>query len=145
MSAAAFLCRLPLPPEALSPNRASHAHWRYRHKATAEYRMIAKGCFNRDKPPGWHAEAVVIELDYYCCRESQGYRPRDVSNALSSVKAAIDGMVDAGVVANDSAKYVQWAGIRLHSTSEALDIAPVAHKMHIGDGAVLLTVRAVTR
>lgn len=120
---------------------ASHRHWRYRHRATSEYRMIAKGCFNRDKPRGWIAKAVVIEMDYYCCRESDGYRPRDTQNALAATKAAIDGMVDAGVVANDSAKFVSWGGIRLHSTARLLDQAPAHHA--VGDGCVVLTVRAV--
>jgi predicted metal-dependent phosphoesterase TrpH len=134
-----FICRLPLPPSDLSPNRASHAHWRLRHGATDEYRMIARSCFKRDKPAGWAASHVELEMHYYCTKASRGYRPKDVQNALAAIKAAVDGMVDAGVVANDSKKFVSWGRLRLLTTAKEVAAAPPEFRVD-HEGIVVLRV-----
>lgn len=133
------MCRLPLPPLSVSPNVASHRHWRQRADGTAEYRMLAKGCFNRDKPSGWSATRVVVSMDYYCTKTSRGYRPRDTMNAIAAMKAAIDGMADAGIVPNDSKRFVSWGGLRLFTTREESAAAPDWMRVD-RDGCVILTV-----
>lgn len=137
-----FICRLPLPPTDLSPNMTSSRHWRLRHAATGEYRMIARGCFKRDMPRGWSANQVELTMEYFCTRASRGYRPLDVMNALASIKAAVDGMVDAGVVPDDSKKFVSWGRLRLHTTAKSLAAAPREYRLSY-EGAVILTVAKI--
>lgn len=133
-----FFARLPLPPVALSPNRTSHAHWRYRHAATGEYRMTARSCFNRDKPRDWVSSHVQVAMHYFCCKTSDGYRPKDVQNAMASIKAGIDGMVDANIVPDDSRKWVSWDRLRLYTTSQECAGAQVG--WHVEQGGVILVV-----
>lgn len=87
-----------LPPAELSPN--ARAHWGAKAKATKAYRdqaymetILAGG---RDRK--WskaEAEAVFYWPDH---------RRRDLGNADASLKAAWDGMVDAGLLVDDRAE-----------------------------------------
>lgn len=142
MSGESFIARLSLPPDALSPNRVSSQHWRYRQKATKAYRKACWAAIRAARPAYWTAKAVSVAMDYYCCRESRGYKPRDAQNALSAIKAAVDGMVDAGVVPSDAKKFVEWWGLRLHSTRHDLKMALSAHEVTL-DGCVVLTITAL--
>ncbi len=88
---------LPLPPRDLSPN-ASVSHWR-RAAATRKYRrtagltaLAAAGC-----RLNW-ARAVAQAVFYWPDRQR-----RDIRNAEASLKAAYDGIVDAGVIVDDRA------------------------------------------
>jgi hypothetical protein len=36
-----------------------------------------------------------------------------VQNAIAALKPAIDGMVDAGVIPDDSARWLEWGGFKL--------------------------------
>lgn len=123
---------LPLPPKALSPNMASSRHWRHRHKATAEYRLLSKYAFQRARPLGWNEKRVRIDMDYRHSSKSHGYRPRDAQNAIASVKAAIDGFVDAGMTPSDSLNHVSWGSLDL-ATSPAY-----------GNGMVTFTITPIS-
>lgn len=110
-SLAAFRVDLPLPDRILSPN--AHVHWREKVDAIKGARAHACYWFRREKPKLWTHCPVVISVIYSYGGGDGGYRPRDVQNAIASLKPAIDGMVDAGVVPDDSHKWVQWGPVRL--------------------------------
>lgn len=89
---------MPLPPKELSPN--ARVHWAKKFRAVREYRSLAKfhagiaGALCRGLP--W--ERAEVSLTFYFPHK----RVRDGDNAIASMKAAFDGMSDAGVIANDS-------------------------------------------
>lgn len=69
--------------------------------------------------PGWWAPVPVVLMVAYRMRpgggKRLGYRPHDVQNAIAALKASIDGMVDAGIVPNDSARWVSWGEVQIQS------------------------------
>jgi crossover junction endodeoxyribonuclease RusA len=88
---------LALPPRALSPN--SRQHWTAKGRETKAYRSAAKQAaeeaLDGRTTPRWKeakAEAVFYLRDA---------RRRDRDNLAASLKAAWDGIADAGVVEND--------------------------------------------
>lgn len=93
---------LPLPPRELSPNFTVGSRGgrmgkaakikKYRHCA---YTM-AQSAIGRKMAPRW--EAATAQATFYV----KDKRRRDADNALASLKAAFDGLKDAGVVADDS-------------------------------------------
>ncbi len=89
---------LPLPPVALSPN-ARPRHWSVKNSAIAAYRnraeMEARRLPARNRM-GWRQ--AEIQITYY----HRWPRKRDGDNHLAQMKAAIDGLVKAGVLADDS-------------------------------------------
>ena len=93
---------LPLPPGALAPNR--RPHWRQKAHAIGQYRgaarIVALSKMNAcvripagSEFPWSNASARVVW-------NHSGQQP-DRDNALASLKAAFDGIADAGVIAND--------------------------------------------
>ena len=88
---------LPLPPRTLSPN--ARTHYFAKAKATKMYRrmaaVIAVSASCNDRPQ-W-AQATAQATFYFAQN-----RNRDKDNLLASLKAAFDGIADAGVVADDS-------------------------------------------
>lgn len=88
-----------LPPKELHPNGRWHYH--ARGKAARAYRAVA--CLRAlvamggtAKAPRW--AAATIQATFYVKTE----RRRDADNLLASLKAAFDGLADAGVVQNDA-------------------------------------------
>ena len=88
---------MPIPPLALRPNGRSH--WRVKAKATKLFRGMAYlrsgQSIGKAVPPRW-AKATV-QCDFYF----KTVRHLDPDNAIASMKAAFDGMADAGFVGND--------------------------------------------
>lgn len=86
---------LSLPSRVLSPN--ARCHWSVRAKARAaqreEARWVARSAVQLVKPL-WPSAHITV-TPYYPDR-----RRRDTDNLLSALKAAIDGIVDAGVLAD---------------------------------------------
>jgi Holliday junction resolvase RusA-like endonuclease len=102
---------IPLPPRALSPNGAQ-GNWRKRakckklHKEAAHILAVQNGG-KLDGPARiscvWFMGSTVSEKAGYPL-----YRPLDIQNANSSLKAAIDGLVSAGMIQGDSHKLLTW-------------------------------------
>lgn len=92
---------LPLPPAALSPN--SRTCWQAKARAVKKYREEAKivAWMNVREAAafGFPWQAATIEAVFYFGKKRQ----RDRDNLLASMKSAIDGLADGGVVSNDSA------------------------------------------
>ncbi len=92
---------LPLPPPELSPN--SRCHWAKKAKVTNKYRvdafkaMTAAICNARLlKSVPWRGDIGVRSAFFF-----KAARRRDRDNALASLKAAFDGVADAGLVFDD--------------------------------------------
>lgn len=89
---------LPLPSPKLSPN--ARTHWRVKAKVTKRARIDAKyatlDAINRTPGAGLWEDATVQAAFYFRDR-----RRRDKDNMLASLKAYVDGIADARLVAND--------------------------------------------
>jgi hypothetical protein len=64
----------------------------------------------------WKPESVVIDVEYRACRGAGGYHAYDAGNAIASLKAGIDGLVDAGIAKNDSKARLSWGEFTLLTT-----------------------------
>ena len=98
MSRSKLTVVIPLPPRALMPNVPTH--WVPKAKATAKQReagyLAGVDAINRYRPDVPFAAATVQPIFYF--RKKQR---RDKDNFSFSLKAARDGVADAGVVTND--------------------------------------------
>lgn len=88
---------LDLPPKALSPN--ARVHWAVKARATKKYRKAAE-MLAREHGVIRYASAHVGTIFYV--KDKRGLR-QDADNLIASLKAAFDGLADAGVVENDKA------------------------------------------
>lgn len=88
---------IPLPPKALHPN--ARPHWGTKARAAAQYRRDARlaslEALGR-KRPRW-ARATIQATFYHRTTRSR----LDGDNALAAIKAALDALQDAGVLATD--------------------------------------------
>lgn len=73
-------------------------HWSKRASGTSTIRMLARN-LSSDIP---RLSKVKIRCIYYAANN----RRRDTANLYPSFKAAIDGLVDSGVLKDDSDRYV---------------------------------------
>ncbi len=114
----ALVFDVPLPPRALSSNGA-HGHWASKARAKAEYRetvsWLAKAAMLQTNWPVAVAWPRQVDLLFGIkgARKEGRYQPRDESNALSAFKAGFDGMVDAGVVRDDSRRWMHLGETRI--------------------------------
>lgn len=79
-------------------NANGREHWSKRANVTSTIRMTARNLASHIP----HLERVKIRAIYYASNN----RRRDMSNLFPSVKAAVDGLVDAGVLKDDSDRFV---------------------------------------
>ena len=93
-----------LPPKECSPNW--RGHWTKKAKAVQLYRAAAKYCAlnaSESTRPGYEKAEVSISL---VVRDSRYYR--DPDNMVASLKPAIDGCVDAGIIRDDSDEHLRY-------------------------------------
>lgn len=98
--------QLPWPASAVAPNNARGAPWwklRGRRSPTTVERMTAFAAARRvmsRRRGGWRSlpTPVTLEADFY----PPDRRERDYDNLLGMLKASIDGIVQAGLLAGDS-------------------------------------------
>ena len=100
-----WVVRLPWTKPPLSLNDRSH--WRKKAADTAAVRWEACGCVRRecktDRELVIRCDRVKATLTYY----PRDKRRRDATNLVATYKAVIDGMVDAGVILDDTPEYLQ--------------------------------------
>ena len=99
---------IPIPPRALSPNGRPHFMAKAKAKRTQRdtANMGARAALGRTPQPRWtHA---TVQLRWY----AKTARWPDADNAIGSVKGAIDGLVDAGVLLDDD--NLTWLPIERH-------------------------------
>lgn len=113
---------VPLPPQALSPNRDRTVHWAERNGAIQEYksavRLLAIDARNRGRWPG-PAPKVTVSLVFMTKRDitDAGYRPLDVGNAVSAFKAGFDGLVLAGLFPDDNHHVMSLGSVEIDTAS----------------------------
>lgn len=107
---------LPLPPRECSPNWTGHymlkanAVRRYRDDCHFAFYLAyagRDGKFLGQNPNPLHTP-ITIHLEYFCCRRpgDRSYFPKDSDNAIGAFKHGRDSLKDAGLIPDDSAKYV---------------------------------------
>ena len=116
-TARAIVIELPLPPRALSSN-GSHGHWSKKSSAANGYRMVCRAvalaACNRE--PHNERRRVSYTFGIKGARKLGLYQPRDISNALAAFKAGQDGLVDAGILVDDSAKWMELGTVTIDAT-----------------------------
>ncbi len=112
----ALVFETPLPPRALSSNGA-HGHWASKAAARKVYRAtVFTHARNAARVIQWNGtRSVRVDLLFGIkgARGEGWYAPRDESNALSAFKAGFDGMVDAGVVRDDSRRWLHLGSVEI--------------------------------
>lgn len=121
-----FILHLPRPPKVLSPN-AGKAAWRNRMsgkmysktiEATTNFRQLWK-LEARNNPGYWEwttPQRAGISIVYGTKGAKSApdeYCPRDVLNAVASLKAGIDGLIDAKVLPGDSYVVLEIRGVSI--------------------------------
>lgn len=89
---------LPLPPRVLSPNARSPGNWRKRAKAAKQYRSDAYMMTIAAGGQGLRWSKAIAQATFFWPTKQR----RDVRNAEASLKAAYDGIVDAGLIVDDN-------------------------------------------
>ena len=95
---------LPDMPPGHTPN--SRDHWAHRHRAVAEWRDAAAWTVRAAGVPAMDRVAVELVVT------PPDRRRRDADSAMWVLKAAIDGMCDAGVLADDDRTRVPHVAVR---------------------------------
>jgi len=124
-----------LPPKGCSPN--THRHWRKKGDAIRQYRQEAFACAAQQAGGIRFQRPVRVDHAWYMGKSQKEslkvipprYRPLDEGNAIAALKAAIDGVVDAGVLVSDSHDRVKWGECSLFRNK----------KEHQGRSCVVLT------
>jgi hypothetical protein len=104
-----------LPERALSPNR--RPHWSA--KASAKKSLMGfVAIYVSEAFTGDAIDPADLDIDLRVCRKrpppgDDYYRPKDVDNAVASLKAAIDGLVVAGVIIDDKRKHMRLRDVDL--------------------------------
>lgn len=108
---------LPLPGRVLSPNYrpASRGGAIGRAVAAKRYKSLAADAVNAQRLETIPWPAASLTIAFYHPQK----RRRDPDNALASLKAAIDGLVVAGLVPDDSAEYISIESVTFHAGQPA--------------------------
>lgn len=114
----ALVFEVSLPYRELSSN-GSHGHWSKVARVRRLYREEARiSALAAMREQGWeHTGPVRVHL-LFCTRGGRGvqrYQPRDEANALAAAKPLLDGIVDAGVVVDDSRKHLTIGGVSIRA------------------------------
>lgn len=94
-----FTIRLPLPPKECQPN--ARVHWAARWRAGQRHKTRARSASSRIVEHLGTSPLIMkasVKITFY----HKIRRRRDPDNALASMKAAIDGLVESGLLGDDS-------------------------------------------
>jgi Holliday junction resolvase RusA-like endonuclease len=115
---------LPLPPRACSPN--GRHYWRVKSAAVKNYRSECAMAYRAawkshlaDKP--LISGKVTVSLEFWQARPFKDGRARfkDVDNAVASMKAALDALKEANVIADDRAGLLSLGSVELHGQKDS--------------------------
>src|SRR3990167_2941520 len=102
MTAQSIILSLPWPPDELHPNKAVRLHWSVKAKARRMYReqvgWLAKEAQIEQLKSSTLKPPVIAQTTFFVPNR----RRRDVDNLMASLKAAWDGIVDAGLMKYDN-------------------------------------------
>lgn len=108
---------LPLPDKCLSPN--ARVHWAKKAKAAKSARFEA--CFEMKRVAG-RIELTWRKATYRARFYFKDARRRDADNAIASIKSALDGVADAGLVVNDSGLWPERPEFHVDKENPRLEI-----------------------
>lgn len=106
---------MPLPPRYCQQN-GPHHHWSVKAKARKQYRTEAFYAAREQHAPAITGP-VRLSVVAYMGRKprDERYRPTDTDGLISACKGLLDGLVDASVLAGDTAKLLSWGEVRILS------------------------------
>ena len=109
-----FLVRLPLPPERLHPNQKPHRQERGRltKKARGMAKILALAALNGGPRPYFPHAAIRAHWGFPTRRR------RDEANLQAWLKAYVDGLVDAGIIVDDSSDHLVWLPCEIELSSK---------------------------
>ncbi len=90
-------------------------HWRIRQQAVKTYREECAWSYHAAKLPRYET-TITIHSDWYMPRKREKgvYKPEDKFNAAGALKSAVDALIDAQVVMDDTDKFVDIGSIVFH-------------------------------
>jgi hypothetical protein len=131
-----YTIELPLPPKSCSPNRSGV--WQRKARARANYRQECQMLYReRLWTPRQQADTmeqmgadghylcpagVTISYEFFQARREfpdGRARFKDADNAIASMKAAQDALIDACIIPSDSADVVQLGGVKVHAPAKS--------------------------
>ncbi len=95
---------LPVPDGAIAGN--NRGHWATTHRARTDAKNNAYYLAINDGHKDLHLAPVSITIDWH------GWNKPDYDNAIARLKPAIDGLVLAGVIPDDSPEHVRQIAVR---------------------------------
>lgn len=120
---------LNLPQKRLSPNGTAHYQsvGRAKAKARSDANILTTAAMQASKLKFPFGKCEVRAV-WFMGGVGSGYKPRDKQNAIASLKAALDGCIDAGLLPNDDHKWLDFGPVTFYRTK----------KEHGGKAAVVL-------
>jgi len=113
----AITITLPLPDKCLSPN--ARVHWAKKAKTVKTYRHDAMwACIHKSS----HVHKKWKRASYTARFYFPDARRRDADNAIASIKSALDGVADAGLVVNDSGLWPERPEFLIDKETPRLEI-----------------------
>lgn len=94
----------------------SRGHWTERAETVAAWRLVAKNEANRLLPKRLGRVAITLTMT------PADRRRRDPDGIVGALKPIIDGLVDAGVLADDSWRHVASVTCRIDDPDPALTV-----------------------
>ena len=95
-------------------NANSRGHWTQRAFEVASWRLVAKQAANRAGIPKLDVVYVQLEMT------PSDMRRRDPDNLAGALKPVLDGIVDAGVIPDDSWRHVAGVALSVACPDRAL-------------------------
>ena len=89
----------------VTPN--SRGHWTQRHSCSKAWREAAGWAAKASRVPALHRAEVTLHVT------PGDRRRRDPDGFTLVLKWCVDGLVDAGVLPDDTAEHVAYAGVRM--------------------------------
>ena len=110
-----YLLKLSLPPKGCSPNRRGdpRIHAKDISSYRTEARVIALEAMSGNKPDQKPVRITATFFSHVNLVTRERYRPSDEDNARASLKAALDGIRDSGLIPNDTTEWVSWGEVRI--------------------------------
>lgn len=103
----------PIPKQLRAQNRS---HWKAKTDHLKRYRSDVCKAF-KAAMGNMRFERATLSMTLYVdltkMRLSNGYAPRDIGNLIAAFKSGQDGIVDAGLIPDDSAKYLSYGEIKI--------------------------------
>ena len=91
-------------PRGLNPNEARRLHWRKAARIRKEWRAVGNASGTQALMKGFDCvDPAVIEFEFI----HKMSRRRDIDNYVISMKPFIDGLVDSGVLVDDSYEHLR--------------------------------------